>query len=104
MERISGNPAPENHHSSDLAISRRANERNGKIPDDAKAGAKAAAKAMSRQGKEAIYQTLNSITNDIARNQAEEELENEASAVLTDAVAAVNAAGSHSGKIGRAHV
>ena len=97
MERISGNPAPENHHSSDLAISRRANERNGKIPDDAKAGAKAAAKAMSRQGKEAIYQTLNSITNDIARNQAEEELENEASAVLTDAVAAVNAAGSHSG-------
>ena len=97
MEKISGNPAPENHHSSDLAISRRANERNGKIPDDAKAGAKAAAKAMSRQGKEAIYQTLNSITNDIARNQAEEELENEASAVLTDAVAAVNAAGSHSG-------
>ena len=67
MERISGNPAPENHHSSDLAISRRANERNGKIPDDAKAGAKAAAKAMSRQGKEAIYQTLNTITNDIAR-------------------------------------
>ncbi len=94
---IGGNPMPQNQHSSDIAITRRANERNGKVPEKNQAGAKAAAEAMSKQGKEAIYQTLNSIANAIARNQAEDELEGEASTILTDAVAAVNGAGSHKG-------
>lgn len=96
-EQLGGNPMPQNHHSSDIAITRRANERNGKVPEKNQAGARAAAAAMSRQGKEAIYQALNSIANDIARNQAEEELESEAASALTDAVAAVNEAGSHKG-------
>ena len=96
-ETVGGNPAPQDHHSSDIAIARRANERNGKVPEKSQAGAKAAADAMSRQGKEAVYQALNSIANEIARNQAEDELESEAAAMLTDAVAAVNAAGSHKG-------
>ena len=96
-EKLGSNPAPQNHHSSDIAITRRANERNGKVPEKNQAGAKAATDAMSRQGKEAVYQALNSIANEIARNQAEEELEGEASAALTDAVTAVNGAGSHKG-------
>ena len=29
---LGSNPAPQNHHSSDIAITRRANERNGKVP------------------------------------------------------------------------
>ena len=94
---LGSNPAPQNHHSSDIAITRRANERNGKVPEKNQAGAKAATDAMSKQGKEAVYQALNSITSEIAQNQAEDELEGEASAVLVDAVTAVNDAGSHKG-------
>ena len=94
---LGSNPAPQNQHSSDIAIARRANERNGKVPEKNQAGAKAATDAMSKQGKEAVYQALNSITSEIAQNQAEDELEGEASAVLVDAVTAVNDAGSHKG-------
>ena len=94
---LGSNPAPQNQHSSDIAITRRANERNGKVPEKNQAGAKAATDAMSKQGKEAVYQALNSITSEIAQNQAEDELEGEASAVLVDAVTAVNDAGSHKG-------
>ena len=94
---LGSNPAPQNHHSSDIAITRRANERNGKVPEKNQAGAKAATDAMSKQGKEAVYQALNSITSEIAQNQAEDELEGEASAVLVDAVTAVNDAGPHKG-------
>ena len=96
-DQLGGNPMPQNQHSSDIAITRRANERNGKVPEKNQAGARAAVTAMSKQGKEAIYQALNSITNDIARNQAEDELESEAATALTDAVAAVNGTGSHKG-------
>ena len=96
-KNVGSNPAPQNHHSSDIAITRRANERNGKVPEKNQARAKAATDAMSRQGKEAIYQALNSISNEIAQNQAEEELEAEASASLAGAVTAVNDSGSHKG-------
>lgn len=96
-EPLNVNPAPQNHHSSDIAISRRANERNGSVPEKTQAGAGAAEHAMSKQGKDAVYQALNSISNEISRNQAEEELEQEASAALVDVVAAVNSAGSHRG-------
>ena len=73
MGNLGSNPAPQNHHSSDIAITRRANERNGKVPEKNQAVAKAATDAMSRQGKEAIYQVLNSISTEIAQNQAEDE-------------------------------
>ncbi len=89
--------APEGHHSSDLAIARRANERNGKVPEKNKAAAEAAGKAMEEQGKQALYHVLDSIQNDISQNQAEEELEAEAKGSLVDAVAAVNASESHRG-------
>ena len=97
IENVGSNPAPINHHSSDIAITRRANERNGKVPEKNQAGAKAATDAMSKQGKEAIYQALNSIANEIAQNQAQDELESEASAVLVDVVTTVNGAGPHEG-------
>jgi len=96
-ETLSSNPAPQNQHSSDIAISRRTKERNGKTPEKTQKAASTAEHAMSRQGKESIYQALNSIANEISRNQAEEELEKEASAALTDVVTAVNSAGSHKG-------
>ena len=97
MGNLGSNPAPQYHHSSDIAITRRANERNGKVPEKNQTVAKAATDAMSRQGKEAIYQALNSISTEIAQNQAEDELESEASAALINAVTTVNGAGPHKG-------
>lgn len=94
-KNLGGNPAPKNHHSSDIAITRRANERNGKAPEKNQANAKAATNAMSQQGKEAIYQALDSVASEIAKNLAEDELEAEASNAMTDYVAAVNASSSH---------
>ena len=89
--------APTGHHSSDIAIANRANARNGKVPDKNKTAAEAAGKAMSDQGKQALYHVLESIRNDIAQNQAEAELEDEAKSAIMDAVAAVNQSESHKG-------
>ena len=94
-KNMGGDPAPKNHHSSDIAITRRANERNGKAPEKNQANAKAATDAMSQQGKEAIYQALEAVASEIAKNLAEDELEAEASNAMTDYVAAVNASSSH---------
>ena len=88
---------PTGQHSSDIAITRRANERNGKPPEKNQAAAKAATNAMQQQGKEAIYQAMESILNQIAKDQAEEELELDAASTLSGAVVAVNAAGPHKG-------
>ena len=98
----SGNPMPKRdnptgQHSSDIAITRRADERNGKPPEKNQAAAKAATNAMQQQGKEAIYQAMESILNQIAKDQAEAELELDAASSLSDAVVAVNAAGPHKG-------
>lgn len=97
MANVQSSPAPKKHHSSDIAITRRANERNGNAPEKNKANASAATQAMSQQGKEALYQVMNSITNEIAQHQAEDELEEEAKGAMTDAVQAINAAGTHNG-------
>ena len=86
---------PVGQHSSDVAISRRANERNGKVPEKNQAAAKAATNAMQQQGKEAVYQALENIVNQITQNQAEEELEAGAANDLAGVVTAVNAAGTH---------
>lgn len=90
-------PVPDGHHSSDIAITRRADERDGKVPDKNRGNAEAAAQAMAQKGKDAIYQALNSIANEIAQHQAEDELEEEAKNEILSAVQAVNAASSHKG-------
>ena len=101
LKNSSGNAgvtqAPSGHHSSDIAIAKRANERNGKIPEKNKTAAETAGKAMQNQGKQAIYHILDAIKNDIAQNQAEAEMESDAESTLMNIVGAVNQSESHNG-------
>ncbi len=89
--------SPSGHHSSDIAIAKRANERNGKIPKKNKAAAETADKVMQKQGKQALYHVFDAIKNDIAQNRAEAELETDAERNLMSIVGAVNQSESHNG-------